>query len=400
MCGAATDVGAVVVRIALNLLYLLPGVVGGTETYAASLIDALAAADLDHEFVLFVNREAAERFPSLPANFRTEVCAVRAARRAARYAFEQGVLPLRVAAARADVVHSLGYVGPLVVGCPHVVTIHDLNFIRHGAAMPPLKRWVLGAFVRASARRADRVIAVSDFSGAELAALMGPAAARRITTVHEAGRAFAGPIDAATVEAAVAHHGLRRPYVLAFGSSSPHKNLSRLVDAFAAVAHAVPHDLVLVGHLPADVRARTRDQGGHPRVVAVGYVADSAVLPLTAGAELFAFPSLYEGFGLPVLDAQACGVAVACSSAGSLPEVAGEGALLFDPHSVDAIADAMRVALLDPALRARLREAGHRNVSRFSWARAAAETMAVYRAVAARPGGRGASSSPPAAAAL
>lgn len=369
-------------RIALNLLYLIPGVVGGTETYAASLIDALAAGDLDHEFVLFVNREAAERFPGLPPNFRVEVCGVWATRRGARYAFEQIVLPTRAAAHRAHVLHSLGYVGPLAAPCPHVVTIHDLNFIGHGAAMPPAKRRVLGAFVRWSAQRADHVITVSEFSRRELLAFLGPRFAPRITVTHEAGRATQPPLNPAECAAVATRHGLRGPYVLAFSSSSPHKNVDRLLDAFNRLAPTDPHDLALVGHLPASVRERILWPALRSRVVATGYVPDAAVLPLIAGADLFVFPSLYEGFGLPLLDAQACGVPVACAAAGALPEVAGDGAVLFDPHSPDAIAATLTRVLTDRELRATLRERGVRNAARFSWARTARETLAVYARVA------------------
>lgn len=367
-------------RIGLNLLYLIPGVVGGTETYAASLIDALGALPERHDYVLFTNREAAERFPGLPDNFRQVVCGVHATRRAARYAYEQGLLPAQVARAGIDVLHSLGYVGPLRVGARHVVSVPDLNFIGHAEAMPAGKRRILGRFVRWSAQRADHVITISEFSRGQIANFLGPGSAERITVTHLAGRPRPAD-DGLGTEAVRARYGIRGPYIIAFASSSPHKNISRLVEAFRAIADDVPHTLVLVGHLPA--RA---DRGGHAaaaeRVITTGYVPDSDVLPLLRGADLFAFPSLYEGFGLPLLDAQASGVPVVCSTAGSLPEIAGDGAICFDPRRVDEIAGSMRRVLADPVLAHTLRARGSANERRFSWAHTAAQTLAVYRQIA------------------
>jgi glycosyltransferase involved in cell wall biosynthesis len=367
-------------RIGLNLLYLIPGVVGGTETYAVSLIRALAARDARHEFTLFLNAESADLLAGLPGNFRRVVCGVRAVRRASRYAYEQAVLPARALAAGTDLLHSLGYVGPLAAPCPHVVTIHDLNFVGHAEAMPAGKRRVLRAFVEATARRARHVITVSDFSRRELERHLGWApAAERITVTHEAGRPSAAPSRAAVADVR-ARYGIDGPYVVAFGSSSPHKNLPRLVQAFRDGAARLPHALVLVGHLPAD--AALGAAAGSARVIATGYVPDADVMPLLGGADLFAFPSLYEGFGLPLLDAQRCGVPVVCSDAGALPEIAGDGALRFDPRSVESIAHAIRRALADDGVRDRLRRAGLSNAARFTWDRTARETLAVYERVA------------------
>lgn len=372
-------------RVAINLLYLIPGVVGGTETYAAGLLAAFAAARGDHEFVLFTNREAAERFPDLPENFRQVVCGVDATNRASRYAYEQGVLPTRVAAARPDVLHSLGYVGPLRAPCPHVVSIPDLNFVGHGAAMPGFKRRVLGAFVRMTAARADHIITISEFSRGQIAARFGLDAASRITVTHLAGRpAPEGPADPALL----AHYGAKPPYVVAFASQSPHKNIPRLLEAFAMASAGIEHTLVLIGHLPTGGLAPPASARSG-RVVYTGYVPDAHVMPLLAGADAFVFPSSYEGFGLPLLDAQACGVPVACSSAGSLPEVAGDGALVFDPTSVTAIAAAIRTLATDERARAALRARGRANVVRFSWSATAERTFSVYRGAA-----RGARSRP------
>jgi glycosyltransferase involved in cell wall biosynthesis len=374
-------------RVGLNLLYLIPSVVGGTETYARSLISALAGEDGDAEYVVFVNAEAADMDVEPAPNFRRVRCRVRASRRPLRYAWEQLVLPLQVVRHRLDVLHSLGYVGPLACPCRHAVTIHDLNYLRHTHGMPDSRRRALRFFVGHGARRADHVLTVSEFARGEIVGELG-IPPERVTVTYNAPRTAArgeGSRDARSGSDIARRYGLPSRYALAFTSQSAHKNIDRLIDAFGLLAPSIPHALVLVGHEPAGstLRARVAAAGLGDRVVFTGYVPDEHVLPLLGGADLFVFPSLYEGFGIPVLDAQSVGVPVACSSAGSLPEVAGPGALLFDPWQVDAIARAIQMCLADGALRDRLRRAGSANVARFSWEATARATVGVYRRLAA-----------------
>lgn len=370
-------------RIALNLLYLIPGVVGGTEVYARSLLEALAELDADNEYVLFVNREAeALPIPSAP-NFRRVVCSVRARRRAARYAWEQIVLPGQLRRERASLVHSLGYVGPIGAPCPHVVTIHDLNYLAHADAMSAARRLLLRFFVERTARAADHVLTISHFSRGEiLTHLRLPPGG--VTVTHLAARADAGEATPATTRDAIDRYGIRPPYVIAFSSLSRHKNIPRLVAAYAQLAGDVPHSLVLVGHLPAgsEVHAAVQASGVGHRVLATGYVPDADVMPLLAGAAVFAIPSLYEGFGLVALEAQRAGVPVACSNRGALPEVAGAGGVFFDSQSTQEMRAALLRVLRDEGLRAQLVNAGAENLRRYSWKATARATLAVYERVA------------------
>ncbi len=366
--------------IALNLLYLIPGVVGGTETYARALIHALAEEDKDNEYVVYLSREAADIDVTPGPNFRRVVCPVVAMQRALRYGWEQGILPLQLLRERPALVHSMGYVSPLAATCPQVVTVHDVNYIGHKGRRTAIGRRAFQFFVEQTVKRADKVITVSEFSRSEIISHM-QVSPEKVKVVHSAGREWDDePVDASLSDVA---KRIGRPYIMAFSSLSAHKNIPRLISAFAAVSSSVPHALVLVGHLPEKADARTAMQlAGGDRVVFTGYIPDAEVDALMKGAALFAFPSLYEGFGLPILDAQHAGVPIACSSAGALPEIAGEGALLFDPYSVDDMADALRRCLLDVGLRASLIECGTGNVRRFSWDTTARETLAVYKAVA------------------
>jgi glycosyltransferase involved in cell wall biosynthesis len=354
--------------IGLNLLYLLQGVNGGTESYARGLVDGLGRAGTGHEFVVYLNRSAADWPLPEAANFRQAVCAVDGASRGARYAYEQMMLPLRLRRDGVDLVHSLGYVGPLLVACPSVVTIHDLNY--RAFPMSALRRSMLSFFVRQSALRADRIIAVSEFTRRELSGEV-PEAANRISVVYEA--ASQREIPPAPLDGGCLGPSPPRPYAVAFSSRSPHKNILRLADAFrrARARSRLPHRLVVIGRLPDG--ARLGDD-----VISVGFQPDSVVARLLAGAEFLAFPSTYEGFGLPLLEAMEAGLPVLCSSAGSLPEIAADAALIFDPYSVDEMEAAITRMATDAKLVLELRARAKRNLERFSWDKAARETLAVY----------------------
>jgi glycosyltransferase involved in cell wall biosynthesis len=353
-------------------------VVGGTETYAAGLLHGLAEIDLRNEYFIFMNRES-ESWPLPQAvNFTRVVCPIRAAGRTARYFFEQVRLPRLLAQYHIDVVHSLGYVGPLVVPCPSVVTVPDLNYVTLRHTMPAGRRIGLRFFSMQSARRANRVITISDFSKREICGTLklDPG---KVTVTHLGpmrGGAFHSSGDWREL---TGRYRIRVPYVVAFGGRTLNKNISRLIRAFALVKDAFPHSLVLIGHVPPDVDLATESTGIRDRITITGYVPEEDILPLLSNADLFVLPSLYEGFGLPVLEAQQAAVAVACSTAGSLPEVGGDGAIYFDPTSVEPIADTIRRCLADATLRSQLILKGRENLSRFSWEKTARETLSVYQ---------------------
>jgi glycosyltransferase involved in cell wall biosynthesis len=367
-------------KIGINLLYLLPGVVGGTETYAAGLLRGLAEIDGQNEYCVFVNRES-ESWP-LPqaANFTRIVCPVRAAGRVARYLFEQTRLPRLLARERIDVVHSLGYVGPLLAPCPSVVTIPDLNYIALKHVMPGARRTALRFFSIQSSRRATRVITISHFSKGEICRTikLDPG---KVTVTHLAAMR-SGVLNGSEPWGDISRrYRIQAPYVVAFGGRTLNKNIPHLIRSFARVMEAFPHSLVLIGHLPTDVDLSAETPEMRDRITTTGHVPEEHIMPLLSHAELFVLPSLYEGFGLPLLEAQQAEVAVACSTAGSLPEVGGDGAVYFDPTSVEATADAIRRCLGDPELRSQLILKGRENLARFSWEKTARETLALYRDV-------------------
>ncbi len=368
-------------HIGINLLYLLPGVVGGTQTYAQGLLDGLAAIDHENQYTIFVNLEAADLpLPAAP-NFQRVVCPVQARRRSVRYAYEQIILPLQLFRRRIDLVHSLGYVGPLVTPCPAVVTLPDLNFIalRDLPDMIGTRGWVLEFFAVQAARHARHVITISEFSKTEIVRYLGLPAEKISATLLGAGTLNDAPNE--NWPGLQQQYQLPAHYVAAFGGGYAHKNIPRLIQAFARISGDIPHSLVLIGRLPPGVDAEqlAAASGLAGRVLALNYLPKSHVKAVLSHADLFVLPSLYEGFGLTVLEAQSCGVAVACSRVASIPEVAGEGAAYFDPQSVEDMANVIRACLLDTDRRSALIAHGQENLKRFSWEKTARETLAIYQ---------------------
>jgi glycosyltransferase involved in cell wall biosynthesis len=371
------------VRIALNLLYLIPGVVGGTETYARSLIHNLSKLDQDNDYVVFLNKLGAEIDITPGPNFRRIVCPFIPLRRMVRYGWEQGILPFQLGREKIDVVHSLGYVAPLAARSRQIVSVHDLNFLSHEGWGTAQGRRILRFFVERSVRRADHVITISEFSRDGLVELLGVPREKVSVTYLAAAQHLEN--DGASVSSDY-DPAPGVPYILAFSALPSHKNIARLIAAFEQVQDLVPHSLVVIGNLPGnedDRRALERKAG--PRIHFTGYLPDAKVRAALKGASLFVLPSLYEGFGLPVIEAQRTGIPVTCSRVAALPEVAGDAALYFDPLSVDDIASALKKCLVDPDLRASLVKKGYENAERFSWEKTASETLAIYAATAASP---------------
>ncbi len=268
---------------------------------------------------------------------------------------------------------------------PSVVTIHDLGYHLLPRTHTLTQRLYLELSTRWSASAATRLIAVSQATADDLIRSYATPPGK-IDVVHEAAPAVAAAAILDGNEARL-RLGLTRPYVLFVGTIQPRKNVVRMAQAFAALVakEAIDADLVLAGApgWKSEPLSRTlTGLGLGDRIRRLGYVADADLPALYAGARLFCFVSLYEGFGLPVLEAQSYGVPVMTANNSSLPEIAGDAAILVDPTDVDAMADAMLRLSQDEALRQRLIAAGYENVKRFSWEKAAAETLAVLEEAA------------------
>ncbi|HZE89045.1 MAG TPA: glycosyltransferase family 1 protein, partial [Verrucomicrobiae bacterium] len=268
--------------------------------------------------------------------------------------------------------------------CPSVVTIHDITFTLRPEWFPWRSRIAFGLFARRSARRAAHVLTVSEASRRDLIGAYGlsPGGVTAIPLAPDA--AFSPRGERESVEVA-RRHGLALPYLIHLGSLHPRRNLPRLLDAMATLPPGV--SLALVGRCErpyTSIEPMIRARGLEPRVRHLGYVPEADLPGLVSGAIALVYPSLYEGFGLPVVEAMACGTPVLTSDVSALPETAGGAALLVDPSSTEAIARGISDLIASASLREALREKGLARARDFSWRRTALATLDVYRSALGR----------------
>jgi glycosyltransferase involved in cell wall biosynthesis len=373
------------VRVALNLVFLVPGETGGMEVYARELLPRLAAIDgLDP--VAIVNRVAAADHDapwSAGGPVRSVTAPVDARDRKQWVWGEQRHVPRLARELGADLVHSLASTGParLAGGPPRVTTVHDLHYAVAPDAHFGLRGLGMRLLVPSAVKASRRVIADSQATKDDVVRLIG-FPAERIDVVQLA-TTLPPPGAPATPEAELrARLELgERPIVLSLAAKRPHKNVEGLIDALAGIPAERRPLLVVPGYATeheAALRERAAAAGVSAEVRFPGWLPQADVEGLWRAATTHVFPSFYEGFGLPVLEAMARGVPGACSDRASLPEVAGGATLLFDPSDPAAIRDAIERLLGEEALRERLRTAGLERAAQFSWERCAAETAAAY----------------------
>jgi glycosyltransferase involved in cell wall biosynthesis len=285
--------------------------------------------------------------------------------------WEQVTLPRLLRSRRAALVHSPDSFLPLRRDCPGVVTVHDLGFEQIPGEMRRTTDWKYKTLVPRATRSAELVICPSQFTANDVVARYGvPPDKVRVIPEAPALTASPGANETATVDG---------PYLLAVGDLRPKKNLPRLIEAYRMLRReGLPHRLLVAGADDLGAGAMLRRQAGPEPVELLGFVDDARLDALLRGADALIVPSLYEGFGLVVLDAMARGCPTVLAREGALPETGGDAAAYFDPGDPSDIAAAMRTVVDDRAWRMRLREAGLARASEFSWERTAAETIAVY----------------------
>lgn len=354
----------------------------GVHRYIVALLDAVSRLE-DLRVTAFVPSAARAQAQSRWPGFTIRGAPGLAERPLGRILWEQLVLPAALRRAAVDVYHGAAYALPLASRTPAVVTVHDLSFFRLPETFPRAQGAYLRAATRRAVRRAAALIAVSEFTRRELIELVGADPAR-VFSVPNGCDPACRVLSADAVEAWRVRTRLPERFILTVGTLQPRKNLGTLIEAYARLRGQDPTapELLIAG-APGwggeDLAGQTRALGIAEQVRFTGYVPGEDLPLLYNAATLFAYPSRYEGFGLPVVEAMACGTPVVLAAASSLPEVAGGAGLAVDPGDSEAWAGALAALLADPDRRAAMRAAGLARAARFTWERAARETVAVYR---------------------
>lgn len=373
-------------RVGMNLLWLRPGVVGGSEVAAVSTVDALDRhAPEDVELVLYAQRSFPGAHPDQASRVPTRTVPGASRNRGVRVALESSWLPLALTRDRVDVAHCYGGVVPPVIGRPSVLTLHDLQPLEPGSAFSAVKKRWLSAMIPASVARAAVVAVPSAFVRSRTVDLLGTDPDKVVVVPHGLDTAMA---LGATPDAVALRRRFRLdgPFVLYPAITYPHKNHAILVRAFARLAERHRHvALVLAGgaEQAEDELVRTVERlGVGDRVRRVGRVTTTERDALVREAAVLAFPSRYEGFGLPVLEAFAADTPVVAAAAGSLPEVVGDAGGLVDPDDLDGWVGALDAALDGHDTGADASRRRHARLDHFTWERAAAALVGTYRRAA------------------
>ncbi len=353
----------------------------GNETYIRNLLHGFAALDHDAEFVTYLSGQPLQE--DLPDRFLKHRVSVNPF---VRLGFD---IPRRLRQDRPDLLH-VQYTAPVFCSTPIVVSVHDVSFLEHPEYFTPLRALQLRLTVQRTVKAAVRVLTATEFSKRSiLDAYALPE--EKIMVLPNGVSADFRPIAREVAQRSLKPRGMPTPFILTVSDLQPRKNHLGLISAFEQLIAAhpqLPHHLVVVGketwHSPA-IRAAVRKSSVGSRIHFTGFVSEEQLRQLYGACDLFVYPSFYEGFGLPIIEAMASGRAVACSNTSGMPEVADSAALLFDPHSVAEMVLAMRDLLLNPELRLRMERLGMQRAAMFSWERTAARTLDLYYEVAGNP---------------
>ena len=369
-------------RIGINTLFLVPGDVGGTEIYLRENLKIMVSENREETFILFTSRDNEECLRQDLTGFsNVEFIQLpfRAAVRFARILFEQILLPWLIRRRKVDVLWSPGYTAPLFCSCPQAVTIHDLQYKTHPDDVSFLERVTLDFLVKNACRKCDKIIAVSQFSKNELLRF-NFATDRKVAAILEGvDSTFGEPPRSVTPWFKEFPQGT--PYILCVAHSYPHKQVHLLVEAFALVTDKIPHHLVLVGkprrgeqRLQKSLDRLRNDSKVH-RISQLQY---SQLQALYQNADIFVLPSVYEGFGLPVLEAMLAGVPVIASNKASLPEVGGVHALYVQKNRPEEFArNMLEVVSWSQSVRREKIQNAFAWASSFTWTKSAERTLQV-----------------------
>ncbi len=368
-------------KIGINALYLLPGKVGGSETYIRNLVKWLGKIDRSNEYFIFINRESVGIFEALAPGARVITCPIRATIRPLRIIWEQIVLPFQVRHYRIDILLSAGLTAPFFCPSTSVLVLYDLQHVNQPQNFSWPYLFFLKSIIYWSVKSADSVIAISHHVKHDIMRFYhipaGRIAVCYLAVDHDA---FYPPGDRDTASPRPKYH-LPDRYILYSAALLPHKNHDRLLRAFKEIKKEMPEmKLIFTGaweHGHDKALNTISSLGLQQDVLMLGWLPFEDIPSLYRGAEIFVFPSLHEGFGLPILEAMASGVPVICSRMEPLTEVAGNAALFVDPYDYKDIARGMLSLLKDKSLRIELIEKGQLRAKKFTWESTASNTLSI-----------------------
>lgn len=370
-------------RIGIDLIPIIGGG-AGLQRYAQQLIEGLAKFGHENEYVLFLNEKVYNSFSIKQDNFKN--IKVRTPPRT-RFVFGQIYLPFRSIFENLDLLHSPVSASPYFTSKKSVVTVLDLTFLLYPETMTKRSRFYWDFFMRLSIKKAWRIITMSESTKGDLINYFGvPDKKIRVIHISLIEDLSRSKLAKSHIERVKKKYGLPERYILYLGTLEPRKNIKRLVQAFYKVKKKgdIEYKLIIAGKkgwLFSDIFQVVNDLDLRDDVIFTGFIPDKDLPGIYSGAALFVFPSLYEGFGLPPLEAMACGTPVITSNVSSLPEVVGNAAILIDPYNIEELADAIYRVLSDANLRSEMINKGLSQVKKFSWERCARETLRVYEEV-------------------
>jgi len=368
-------------HIAINCLAVPPRPYGGGN-YIRRLVGHLSKIDTDNQYTVYVSSTNSHHFSELGPNFNFVSSY---SHRPLRILWEQTGLPRDLSHRKIDVFHGPAFVSPWVKVCPQVTTIFDMTWFLFPEKHTFVKRHYFKTMIPRSVRQSDVIIAISESVKKDIVRILDVPPEKVEVTYLGKEESFKPVRSAERLGRVRAKYGLTGKAVLFVGVVEPRKNLVRLIQAFTRLkALHGDYRLVIAGGFGWDykeVLKAARESGIRERVLFTGFIPDEDLPELYNAAEVFVYPSLYEGFGLPVLEAMACGIPVITSNVSSMPEVAGDAGILVDPRSTADLAQALDRVLADSTLRKQMREKGLERSRLFSWEKTARQTLEIYRQV-------------------
>ena len=372
-------------NIAIDLTPIPPQKTG-VGIYAVNLIRALGNFDNKNQYWIFVKNSHSQDFDPKRENFHIVIYSNILQNKFLRLAWEQVVLPIQLWRKKIELLHSIHYTTPLFAPCKRVITFHDMTFFLFPEKHVFIKKIFFRVIIPFSAKKANRLIAVSESTKKDIETILGIDGGK-IDVVYETIDKIFRPIEKSFAISQIKEkYKIKDKFILYVGVLEPRKNISTLIKAYANLifGNKINHQLIIVGKKGwgcQEIFKIVQNLNLSKKVIFTGYLSEKELVFLYNGADLFVYPSLYEGFGIPPLEALACGTPVLSSNISSIPEVVGEEGILVNPHNIEEISESMYRVLTDEKLRNVLKEKGIRRAKEFSEEKLAKKTIEVYKKV-------------------